>query len=138
MKSANWARATALALLVTIAPIARAELSAEELAKISQNPVGNLISVPFQLLGLRISYVVPRGSTPRSATQLDCARTAINGMNTMAVLRRARVMVPILLPGRRCARIWRRCGRLRSPASLHRDAPTCPGIVPIAVIGIAS
>ena len=27
---------------------ARAELSAEELAKLAQNPVGNLISVPFQ------------------------------------------------------------------------------------------
>jgi hypothetical protein len=26
----------------------RAEMSAEELAKIAQNPVGNLISVPFQ------------------------------------------------------------------------------------------
>jgi hypothetical protein len=29
-------------------PVARADLSAEELAKIAQNPVGNLISVPFQ------------------------------------------------------------------------------------------
>ena len=27
---------------------ARAEMSAEELAKLAQNPVGNLISVPFQ------------------------------------------------------------------------------------------
>jgi hypothetical protein len=27
---------------------ARAELSPEDLAKITQNPVGNLISVPFQ------------------------------------------------------------------------------------------
>ena len=27
---------------------ARAELSTEELAKIAQNPIGNLISVPFQ------------------------------------------------------------------------------------------
>jgi len=32
----------------TVAPAAYAELSAEELAKIAQNPVGNLISVPFQ------------------------------------------------------------------------------------------
>jgi hypothetical protein len=31
-----------------VATQARAELSAEELAKIAQNPVGNLISVPFQ------------------------------------------------------------------------------------------
>ena len=31
-----------------IATPARAELSAEELAKLAQNPVGNLISVPFQ------------------------------------------------------------------------------------------
>ena len=31
-----------------VAPLAHAELTAEELARISQNPVGNLISVPFQ------------------------------------------------------------------------------------------
>jgi hypothetical protein len=31
-----------------VAAPARAELSAEELAKLAQNPVGNLISVPFQ------------------------------------------------------------------------------------------
>jgi hypothetical protein len=36
-------------VLATIAATpAHAELSAEELAKIAQNPVGNLISVPFQ------------------------------------------------------------------------------------------
>ena len=35
------------ALMLVCAP-ARAELSAEELAKLAQNPVGNLISVPFQ------------------------------------------------------------------------------------------
>jgi len=28
--------------------MARAEMSAEELAKLAQNPVGNLISLPFQ------------------------------------------------------------------------------------------
>ncbi len=37
----------AVALYVCTAPV-RAELSAEELAKLAQNPVGNLISVPFQ------------------------------------------------------------------------------------------
>ena len=31
-----------------MSPSARAEMSAEELAKLSQNPVANLISVPFQ------------------------------------------------------------------------------------------
>jgi hypothetical protein len=36
----------ALGLAVTTA--ARAELSAEQLAKLAQNPVGNLVSVPFQ------------------------------------------------------------------------------------------
>lgn len=44
-------RAVAAALLAAsmcaAAPV-RAELSAEELAKLAQNPVGNLISVPFQ------------------------------------------------------------------------------------------
>ena len=38
----------AFALAVAIAPTAHAELTAEELAKISQNPVGNMVSVPFQ------------------------------------------------------------------------------------------
>ena len=37
----------AIAVLAT-ASAARAELSAEELAKLAQNPVGNLISIPFQ------------------------------------------------------------------------------------------
>jgi hypothetical protein len=37
---------SATALLAAAPPIA--ELSAEELAKLAQNPVGNLISVPFQ------------------------------------------------------------------------------------------
>jgi hypothetical protein len=42
---------TALALAAlgcAFAPSAHAEMSAEELAKLAQNPVGNLISVPFQ------------------------------------------------------------------------------------------
>jgi hypothetical protein len=44
----KWRAATfCAAILVTAAP-ARAEMSAEELAKLAQNPVGNLISVPFQ------------------------------------------------------------------------------------------
>ena len=45
------ARATATAAVVGLAlaaTSARAELSSEELAKLAQNPVGNLISVPFQ------------------------------------------------------------------------------------------
>ena len=37
-----------LALGIALSPSARAEMSAEELAKLSQNPVANLISVPFQ------------------------------------------------------------------------------------------
>ena len=36
------------ALALMTSPPARAELSEEELAKLAQNPVGNLISVPFQ------------------------------------------------------------------------------------------
>jgi hypothetical protein len=39
--------ALSAAALIAALP-ARAELSAEELAKIAQNPVGNMISVPFQ------------------------------------------------------------------------------------------
>lgn len=43
-------RKTLLAAAVTLLAIesAHAELSAEELAKLAQNPIGNLISVPFQ------------------------------------------------------------------------------------------
>ena len=37
-----------LVIALCSANFARAELSAEELAKLAQNPVGNLISVPFQ------------------------------------------------------------------------------------------
>ena len=37
-----------LVLAAAFASSARAELSAEELAKLAQNPVANLISVPFQ------------------------------------------------------------------------------------------
>jgi hypothetical protein len=46
-----WMRRTAIAMLATAfmaASSARAERSAEDLAKLAQNPVGNLISVPFQ------------------------------------------------------------------------------------------
>ena len=36
------------ALASALAPSAHAAMSAEELAKLAQNPVGNLVSVPFQ------------------------------------------------------------------------------------------
>jgi hypothetical protein len=42
-----WAAAACAALAILGLP-AQAEMSAEELAKLAQNPVGNLISVPFQ------------------------------------------------------------------------------------------
>jgi len=44
----RWSMASLAATTVLIALPARAEMSAEELAKLAQNPVGNLISVPFQ------------------------------------------------------------------------------------------
>ena len=49
-KSATGLRGTLafLASALLAAGIAHAEMSAEELAKLTQNPVGNLISVPFQ------------------------------------------------------------------------------------------
>src|SRR5215470_5769973 len=46
MKQLSRVATFALVALIPIA--AHAELSAEELAKLAQNPVGNLISVPFQ------------------------------------------------------------------------------------------
>jgi len=52
MKAANVKQATTvlglLAIGATFAASVQAEMSAEELAKLAQNPVGNLISVPFQ------------------------------------------------------------------------------------------
>ena len=44
----KWLAATLCAAMLVAAAPARAELSAEELAKLAQNPIGNLISVPFQ------------------------------------------------------------------------------------------
>src|SRR5262245_51173532 len=46
MKQRSWVAIFALVALIPTA--AYAELSAEELAKLAQNPVGNLISLPFQ------------------------------------------------------------------------------------------
>ena len=46
--SLHTAARLALAGGLCLATTAQAELSAEELAKLAQNPVGNLISVPFQ------------------------------------------------------------------------------------------
>ena len=43
-----WGSAVLVASLVAAATSAHAAMSAEELAKLAQNPVGNLISVPFQ------------------------------------------------------------------------------------------
>jgi hypothetical protein len=40
--------AALFAVVFLVARPAHAEMSAEELAKLAQNPVGNLISVPFQ------------------------------------------------------------------------------------------
>jgi hypothetical protein len=44
----KWLGATLCAAMLVAAVPAQAEMSAEELAKLAQNPVGNLISVPFQ------------------------------------------------------------------------------------------
>ena len=44
----RWLASTAIAAALLASAHARAEMSAEELAKLAQNPVGNLISLPFQ------------------------------------------------------------------------------------------
>src|SRR6185295_2563303 len=46
MRHRSWVATFALVALIPMA--ANAEMSAEELAKLAQNPVGNLISLPFQ------------------------------------------------------------------------------------------
>ncbi len=47
-KKRGSAHAALLLAVIFAAGTARAEMSAEELAKLAQNPVGNLISLPFQ------------------------------------------------------------------------------------------
>ena len=44
----RWPAAFTIAFVALSAAPAHAELTAEELAKLAQNPVGNMISVPFQ------------------------------------------------------------------------------------------
>ena len=46
--NSRWLASAALAAALAATGPAQAEMSAEELAKLAQNPVGNLISVPFQ------------------------------------------------------------------------------------------
>ena len=48
MNSRAISHAAALAIALSAMAPAHAEMSAEELAKLAQNPVGNLISLPFQ------------------------------------------------------------------------------------------
>src|SRR4029077_8433671 len=48
MDSGRFTSVLATLLASSLALPARAEMTAEELAKLAQNPVGNLISVPFQ------------------------------------------------------------------------------------------
>jgi hypothetical protein len=48
LKRSLWVANVVFATTLLVGGYARAELSAEDLAKIAQNPVGNLISVPFQ------------------------------------------------------------------------------------------
>src|SRR5512135_3660579 len=47
IRSTQWLAAVSVVAVLAAAPAA-AELSAEQLAKLAQNPVGNLISLPFQ------------------------------------------------------------------------------------------
>ena len=51
----------AFVLGVAIAPAVHAELTAEELAKIAQNPVGNMVSVPFQY-NANLNYGTEKGT----------------------------------------------------------------------------
>jgi hypothetical protein len=44
----HQAAAVGVALAVLAAPLANAEMTPEELAKLAQNPIGNMVSVPFQ------------------------------------------------------------------------------------------
>ena len=46
--TSTWSSGVSAALAVLCVPV-RAEMSAEELAKVAHNPVGNLVSVPFQI-----------------------------------------------------------------------------------------
>jgi len=55
-------RCALVAAIALVAPQAHADLTAEELAKLAQNPVGNLISLPFQ-------NITNHTSSPEKGTQ---------------------------------------------------------------------
>ena len=54
-----WAMVAALAATLPGAMQAHAEMSAEDLAKLAQNPVGNLISLPWQIRA-QVQLMFPR------------------------------------------------------------------------------
>ncbi len=62
--SLHTAARLALAGGLCLATAAQAELSAEELAKLAQNPVGNLVSVPFQN---NANYKLARSAATRTS-----------------------------------------------------------------------
>jgi hypothetical protein len=61
LRSLGWVRVSALAITWLACTPAMAEMSAEELAKLAQNPVGNAISVPFQN-NTNLNYGPERGT----------------------------------------------------------------------------
>lgn len=84
------------------ASVARAELSAEELAKLAQNPVGNMISVPFQD-NVNLNYG-PEKSTQNVLKHADrrvLQRGAPRLRAELADSRAGAVHVPEVVPGRR-------------------------------------
>ncbi|MBK1648713.1 hypothetical protein [Rhabdochromatium marinum] len=49
---------------LTITALAITEMSAEDLARLAQDPVGNLISVPFQNNNINLNYGPEQGACP--------------------------------------------------------------------------
>lgn len=74
--SARWFAGTFFAMtLLAFAP-AMAKMSAEELAKLAQNPVGNLISIPFQN-NTNLNFGPEEGTQPKRGPPSQCQTTGL-------------------------------------------------------------
>ena len=101
---------------MTAATPAHAEMSAEELAKLAQNPVGNLISVPFQN-NTNLNFGPEKGTQNILNIQPVIPISVSNDWNIIT-----RTILPVIShavarPGRRAHQRHRRYGLHRVPVS---------------------
>ena len=80
-------RVVASTALALAAAAAQAEMSAEELAKLAQNPVGNLISLPFQNnTNFNTGPLSGTQNSPSISTNFaSCSRSRSNSLDRFAI-----------------------------------------------------